>query len=90
METKCTQLALKEIRNERGILGWNKCVAHALNEWSADLRLQLPSTLASYGPITSLVQIGKASFKLCWEKYCFQEINKSTPKYQFYFLQVLK
>jgi hypothetical protein len=64
METKCTQLTLKEIRNERGILGWNKCVAHAINEWSADLRLQLPSTLTSYGPITSLVQIGKIYFGL--------------------------
>lgn len=59
METKCTQLTLKEVRNEIGILGWNKCMVYALNEWGPDLRAQLPSTLASYSPIASLVQIGQ-------------------------------
>lgn len=57
---KCTELELKEIRNDRGILGFNKCIQSAIDIWIADIKGgQLPNLVGSYKPITSLVEIGK-------------------------------
>uniref|UniRef100_A0A915BPE2 Autophagy-related protein 2 n=2 Tax=Parascaris univalens TaxID=6257 RepID=A0A915BPE2_PARUN len=56
----CTQLELKELHNRNGMLGYARCVQFAINEWISDIRnSQLPGVIGSYGPISSLVQIGQ-------------------------------
>ncbi len=41
------------------LLGPNKLVAYALNEWLTDIRKnQLPSVLGGVGPMHSIVQLG--------------------------------
>uniref|UniRef100_A0A183V3U4 Autophagy-related protein 2 n=1 Tax=Toxocara canis TaxID=6265 RepID=A0A183V3U4_TOXCA len=56
----CTQLELKELHNRNGMLGHARCVQFAINEWINDIRnSQIPGVIGSYGPISSLVQIGQ-------------------------------
>ncbi|CAD5224874.1 unnamed protein product [Bursaphelenchus xylophilus] len=57
---KCTELTLKELRNDRGILGFNKCIQYALDQWLIDIKTnQIPNVVGSYQPISSLVQIAQ-------------------------------
>ncbi len=54
-----TELLLKELHTRQGLLGPSRCVQYAINEWITDIkRNQLPNVVGSYGPISSLVQIG--------------------------------
>ncbi|KAE9553911.1 hypothetical protein FO519_002900 [Halicephalobus sp. NKZ332] len=56
----CTELFLKDIHYENGLLGYGKCVNYAVEEWVNDIRkTQIPNVIGSFGPITSLVEIGK-------------------------------
>jgi autophagy-related protein 2 len=56
----CTELVLKDFHNEKGLLGYSKCAQFAVEEWINDIRNnQLPSVIGSFGPITSLVEIGR-------------------------------
>jgi len=46
------------------LLGPNKLIAYALNEWLTDIRKnQLPSVLGGVGPMHSIVQLGNHSFE---------------------------
>ncbi|CAD5218348.1 unnamed protein product [Bursaphelenchus okinawaensis] len=57
---KCTEITLKELKNDRGVLGFNKCVQFALDQWLQDIRNnQIPNVVGSYQPISSLVQIAQ-------------------------------
>lgn len=74
---KCTELRLKEVRNDRGILGFNKCVQHAVDQWVQDIRTnQIPNVVGSYQPISSLVQIGECFFKKTYN--CFVTFEENT------------
>lgn len=56
----CTELVLRDLHNEKGILGYGKCVEYAVDEWVNDIRKnQVPNVLGSFGPITSLVEIAR-------------------------------
>ncbi|ETN84466.1 hypothetical protein NECAME_06869 [Necator americanus] len=55
-----TEFVLKEIVNRNGLLGV------AVDEWIADIRSNLPNVLASCGPISPFVQIGKGVMDLFW------------------------
>jgi len=56
----CTQLSLKELHNQNGLLGTTRCIQYALNEWGSDIRAnQLPQVIGSFGPITSVVQLAR-------------------------------
>ncbi|PAV90862.1 hypothetical protein WR25_01396 [Diploscapter pachys] len=61
-----TELVLKEIVCQNGLLGVEKCIAYALDEWSRDAYSNVPQVLASIGPINPLVQIGKGFMDLFW------------------------
>ena len=56
----CTELVLKDIHYENGLLGYGKCVNYAVDDWVNDIKkTQIPNVIGSFGPITSLVEIGK-------------------------------
>lgn len=50
---------LRKIDTRTGLLGTGRCMQHAIGEWSGDLLTNMPSVIASYGPISPLVQIGR-------------------------------
>uniref|UniRef100_A0AC34Q1V3 Autophagy-related protein 2 n=1 Tax=Panagrolaimus sp. JU765 TaxID=591449 RepID=A0AC34Q1V3_9BILA len=56
----CTELILKDLHNEKGLLGYGKCVQFAVEEWVNDIQQsQLTNVIGSFGPITSLVEIAR-------------------------------
>ncbi|CAI5453924.1 unnamed protein product [Caenorhabditis angaria] len=59
-------IVLREIENRNGMLGIGRCFNYAVNEWSGDMLTNMPSVLASCGPISPLVQIGKGFWDLFW------------------------
>lgn len=61
-----TEFILKEIINRNGLLGVGRCLSVAIDEWATDLRSSLPNVLASCGPISPFVQIGKGVVDLFW------------------------
>ncbi|CAJ0609902.1 unnamed protein product [Cylicocyclus nassatus] len=61
-----TEFVLKEIVNRNGLLGVGRCVNVAVDEWLSDIRANLPHVLASCGPISPFVQIGKGVMDLFW------------------------
>ncbi|KAK6060464.1 ATG protein [Cooperia oncophora] len=61
-----TEFILKEIVNRNGLLGVGRCVNVAIDEWMADIKSNLPNVLASCGPISPFVQIGKGVVDLFW------------------------
>ncbi|KIH67559.1 ATG protein [Ancylostoma duodenale] len=61
-----TEFVLKEIVNRNGLLGVGRCVNVAVDEWLSDIRSNLPNVLASCGPISPIVQIGKGVMDLFW------------------------
>ena len=59
-QLNCSQLTLKRLSHRHGLLGANKLVAYALNEWLVDIKKnQLPSVLGGVGPMHSIVQLGE-------------------------------
>ncbi|KAI1732177.1 autophagy-related protein 2 like protein B [Ditylenchus destructor] len=55
-----TELILKELHNEKGLLGFNKCLQHAVDEWVQDIRArQIPNVVGSYTPISALVHLAQ-------------------------------
>ncbi|CAI4225608.1 unnamed protein product [Auanema sp. JU1783] len=61
-----TEIVLKELESTNGLLGISRCLDFALIEWSNDLMTNLPNVLASYGPISPIVQIGRGFMDLFW------------------------
>ncbi|CAI2357338.1 unnamed protein product [Caenorhabditis sp. 36 PRJEB53466] len=59
-------ITLREIDTKIGILSAGRCFQHAIGEWSGDLLTNMPSVIASYGPISPLVQIGRGVVDLFW------------------------
>ncbi|CAD6188733.1 unnamed protein product [Caenorhabditis auriculariae] len=59
-------IELRELVNRNGMLGVGRCINYAINEWSADLMANMPTVIASCGPISPLVQIGKGIVDLFW------------------------
>jgi autophagy-related protein 2 len=54
-----SELRLKKLHNKHGILGLDRVILYALNEWSRDIkRTQLPSLLGGVGPMHSVIQLG--------------------------------
>ncbi|XP_006819260.1 autophagy-related protein 2 homolog B-like, partial [Saccoglossus kowalevskii] len=57
-QLNCSELKLKRFQHRQGLLGLDKVVNYALNEWMTDIRNnQLPSILGGVGPMHSLVQL---------------------------------
>ncbi|CAB3410304.1 unnamed protein product [Caenorhabditis bovis] len=59
-------ITLRELENRNGMLGMSRCFSYALQEWNNDLLSNMPSVLASCGPISPFVQIGKGIMDLVW------------------------
>ncbi|KAF1748180.1 hypothetical protein GCK72_024647 [Caenorhabditis remanei] len=59
-------ITLKKINTRTGLLGSGRCMQHAIGEWSGDMLTNMPSVIASYGPISPLVQIGRGVVDLFW------------------------
>lgn len=57
---------LRKINTRTGLLGTGRCMQHAMSEWSGDMLTNMPSVIASYGPISPLVQIGRGVVDLFW------------------------
>ncbi|XP_038074084.1 autophagy-related protein 2 homolog A-like [Patiria miniata] len=53
-----SELTLKRLHNRHGLLGVDKLILFAVNEWAMDIKkTQLPSLLGGVGPMHSLVQL---------------------------------
>ena len=64
-QLNCSQLTLKRLSHRHGLLGVNKLIAYALNEWLLDIKKnQLPSLLGGVGPMHSIVQLGNVRRKI--------------------------
>ncbi|KJH43949.1 ATG protein [Dictyocaulus viviparus] len=61
-----TKFVLKEIVNRNGLLGVNRCINVAVDEWMSDIKSSIPNVLASCGPISPIIQIGKGIIDLFW------------------------
>lgn len=64
-QLNCSELKLKRIHHRHGLLGLDRLITFALNEWLQDLKKnQLPSILGGVGPMYSLVQLGKCTLEV--------------------------
>ncbi|KAI6239750.1 hypothetical protein M3Y99_00541400 [Aphelenchoides fujianensis] len=61
VDMKRSQLVLKELNNQRGVLGYRKLSEYMRSEWESDITQQWSNLLTSYGPIQSLVEIFRGS-----------------------------
>ncbi|XP_071797968.1 autophagy-related protein 2 homolog A-like isoform X2 [Asterias amurensis] len=53
-----SELTLKRLHNRHGLLGIDKLILYAVNEWALDIKkTQLPSLLGGVGPMHSFVQL---------------------------------
>ncbi|CDW53068.1 Autophagy protein 2 protein B [Trichuris trichiura] len=63
----CTELILKELDNRHGLLGIEKVVSYALNEWLTDIRQnQLLNIVGSVGPLHNVSEIAQGIRDLFW------------------------
>ncbi|XP_043221446.1 autophagy-related protein 2 homolog A-like isoform X2 [Amphibalanus amphitrite] len=66
-QLSCSEIRLKRISHKSGLLGLDRLVQHALNEWLTDIRRnQLPSVLGGIGPMHSFVQLFQGIRDLVW------------------------
>ena len=57
-QLNCSELKLKRLCCRHGLLGVDKVLGYALNEWLQDIRKnQLPGLLGGVGPMHSVVQL---------------------------------
>lgn len=67
-----SELKLKRLVNKHGLLGLDKVIAYALDEWTRDIkRNQLPSILGGVGPMHSFIQLCKSSYRDILFNHCF-------------------
>ncbi|KAM4845899.1 autophagy-related protein 2 homolog A isoform 2-T2 [Thomomys bottae] len=66
-QLNCSELKLKRLRCRHGLLGVDKVLGYALNEWLQDIRKnQLPGLLGGVGPMHSVVQLFQGFRDLLW------------------------
>ncbi|XP_053576099.1 autophagy-related protein 2 homolog A isoform X2 [Bombina bombina] len=66
-QLNCSELKLKRLYCRHGLLGADKVVSYALNEWLTDIRKnQLPGILGGVGPMHSVVQLFHGVRDLFW------------------------
>ncbi|KAG8438091.1 hypothetical protein GDO86_008686 [Hymenochirus boettgeri] len=66
-QLNCSELKLKRLFCRHGLLGAEKVVSYALNEWLTDIRKnQLPGILGGVGPMHSVVQLFHGVRDLFW------------------------
>ncbi|XP_037072366.1 autophagy-related protein 2 homolog B-like [Pollicipes pollicipes] len=66
-QLNCSEIRLKRISHKSGLLGLDRLVHFALNEWLTDIRSnQLPSLLGGIGPLHSFVQLFQGIRDLLW------------------------
>ncbi|XP_027712054.1 autophagy-related protein 2 homolog A isoform X1 [Vombatus ursinus] len=66
-QLNCSELKLKRLCCRHGLLGVDKVLGYALNEWLQDIRKnQLPGLLGGVGPMHSVVQLFHGLRDLLW------------------------
>ncbi|XP_028916332.1 autophagy-related protein 2 homolog A isoform X3 [Ornithorhynchus anatinus] len=66
-QLNCSELKLKRLCCRHGLLGVDKVLGYALNEWLQDIRKnQLPGLLGGVGPMHSVVQLYHGLRDLLW------------------------
>ncbi|XP_033716891.1 autophagy-related protein 2 homolog A isoform X2 [Tursiops truncatus] len=66
-QLNCSELKLKRLCCRHGLLGVDKVLGYALNEWLQDIRKnQLPGLLGGVGPMHSVVQLFQGFRDLLW------------------------
>lgn len=66
-QLNCSELKLKRLCCRHGLLGVDKVIQYAVNEWLADIRKnQLPGILGGVGPMHSVVQLFHGVRDLFW------------------------
>ncbi|XP_078238343.1 LOW QUALITY PROTEIN: autophagy-related protein 2 homolog A-like [Pogona vitticeps] len=66
-QLNCSELKLKRLCCQHGLLGVEKVVSYALTEWLTDIRKnQLPGILGGVGPMHSVVQLFHGLRDLFW------------------------
>lgn len=66
-QLNCSELKLKRLCCRHGLLGVDKVLCYALNEWLQDIRKnQLPGLLGGVGPMHSVVQLFQGFRDLLW------------------------
>ncbi|XP_023559729.1 autophagy-related protein 2 homolog A isoform X3 [Octodon degus] len=66
-QLNCSELKLKRLCCRHGLLGVDKVLGYALNEWLQDIRKnQLPGLLGGIGPMHSVVQLFQGFRDLLW------------------------
>lgn len=66
-QLNCSELKLKRLCCRHGLLGVDKVLGYALNEWLQDIRRnQLPGLLGGVGPMHSVVQLFQGFRDLLW------------------------
>ncbi|XP_012375149.2 autophagy-related protein 2 homolog A isoform X2 [Dasypus novemcinctus] len=66
-QLNCCELKLKRLCCRHGLLGVDKVLGYAVNEWLQDIRKnQLPSLLGGVGPMHSVVQLFQGLRDLLW------------------------
>ncbi|KAH9422374.1 Autophagy protein [Dermatophagoides pteronyssinus] len=62
-----SELYLKKLSNKHGLLGLDKVIQYAIEEWGRDIkRNQLPSILGGVGPMHSFIQLFQGIRDLFW------------------------
>nr|XP_046908744.1 autophagy-related protein 2 homolog B-like [Dermatophagoides farinae] len=62
-----SELYLKKLTNKHGLLGIDKVIQYAIEEWGRDIkRNQLPSILGGVGPMHSFIQLFQGIRDLFW------------------------
>ncbi|XP_035267111.1 autophagy-related protein 2 homolog A [Anguilla anguilla] len=66
-QLNCSELKLKRLCCRHGLLGVDKVIQYAINEWLTDIRKnQLPGILGGVGPMHSVVQLFHGVRDLFW------------------------
>ncbi|KAG7464450.1 hypothetical protein MATL_G00165720 [Megalops atlanticus] len=66
-QLNCSELKLKRLCCRHGLLGADKVIQYAINEWLTDIRKnQLPGILGGVGPMHSVVQLFHGVRDLFW------------------------
>ncbi|XP_065311944.1 autophagy-related protein 2 homolog B isoform X3 [Dermacentor albipictus] len=66
-QLNCLEITLKKLQTRQGLLGFDKLVAFAINEWLNDIKKnQVPSVLGGVGPMHSFVQLFSGLRDLVW------------------------
>lgn len=66
-QLNCSELTLRRLCYRQGLLGVDRLVSYAINEWLSDIKKnQLPGLLGGVGPIHSLLQLVQGCRDLVW------------------------